>query len=143
MCAKYLKASLRKQQPSLKTTIIHAYKKEIFSTGILQIIFAAAQICQPYFVGDLVEYVNFSTIGGLEASVQKAVCTALLLAVSSLVSSLAISANFYLLRRLGLAVRSGVMMVVYEQTLKLTSGARQKTAIGRTTSLMSIGHIRF
>jgi ABC-type multidrug transport system fused ATPase/permease subunit len=41
-------------------------------------------------------------------------------------------------RRAGIGIRSALMMSIYEQSLKLTSSARQQNSVGQTVNLMSI-----
>ena len=71
-----------------------------------------------------------------------AVGISIALGVVFLVSSLCFSATFFTLhgtlRRLGVAVRSGVMMAVYKQSLKLTSASRLTNTVGQTTNLIAI-----
>ena len=38
----------------------------------------------------------------------------------------------------GISIRSGMMMLIYEHALKLTSNSKQKNTVGQMTNLMAI-----
>jgi len=118
---------------TLSSAILRGFQSEIIFSGILQLTFCFTQIAQPYLVGELVAYVS-SGAGGKQYAI--GVCFAL--AALSFASSLSFSACFFVLRRLGVAVRSGVSMGVYFHTLRLTSASRMKMTVGATTSLAAI-----
>lgn len=69
---------------------------------------------------------------------QRGVGLALALAAVSLVSSISLAASLYTNRVLGVAIKSGIMMCVYDQALHLTSGARMQSSVGQTTNLVAI-----
>jgi len=80
---------------------------------------------QPFLIGQLVSYVQ-SGEGGIGVGIGYALGFAAL----SLIASTSFSIAFDILRRLGVAVRSCLMLAVYEQSLKLTTSARMQNTIG-------------
>ena len=126
-------AAAESRDPSLIQALFTGFWKEFLIAGGLQAVFMLSQISQPYLVGELVQYVQNGN-GGL--SYGAGISVALL--VVSLISSMSFTAGFFILRRLGVSVRSGVMMAVYEKALRLTSASRMQNTIGQTTNLMSI-----
>jgi ATP-binding cassette subfamily C (CFTR/MRP) protein 1 len=127
------KAASENRDPSLSQALFFGFGKEFRVAGILQAMFMFSQIAQPYLVGELVSFVKFG--GG---GIQYGVGISIALLVVSLISSLSFTGSFNVLRRLGVSVRSGIMMAVYEKSLKLTSASRMQNTIGQTTNLMSI-----
>jgi ATP-binding cassette subfamily C (CFTR/MRP) protein 1 len=127
------KAVAENREPSLSQALFLGFGKEFRIAGILQAMFMFSQIAQPYLVGELVSFVKFG--GG---GIQYGVGISIALLVVSLISSLSFTGSFNVLRRLGVSVRSGIMMAVYEKSLKLTSASRMQNTIGQTTNLMSI-----
>ena len=122
-----------KREPSLTQALFMGFSRDFHIAGGLQAMFMFSQIVQPYLVGELVNYVQFGE-GGL--SYGAGISVALL--IVSLVSSMSFTAGFSILRRMGVSIRSGVMMAVYEKALRLTSASRMQNSIGQTTNLMSI-----
>ena len=126
-------AAKENREPSLTQALFMGFGKDFHIAGGLQALFMFSQIAQPYLVGELV---NFIRLGEGGTSYGAGISLALL--VVSLISSMAFTASFSILRRLGVSIRSGVMMAVYEKALRLTSASRMQNTIGQTTNLMSI-----
>ncbi len=113
------------RKPELLKALYNGFGRDFLLAGSYQFCFLCAQLAQPFLVGELVAYISTG-----EGGIRRGVGFALGLAAVSLVSSLALSTTFYSLRRLGVAVRSGVMMSVYEQALKLTAASRLQNTVG-------------
>jgi ATP-binding cassette, subfamily C (CFTR/MRP), member 1 len=126
-------AASENREPSLTQALFNGFGRDFHLAGGLQAVFMFSQIAQPYLVGELV---NFIQIGNGGLSYGAGISVALL--VVSLISSMSFTAGFSILRRLGVSIRSGVMMAVYEKSLRLTSASRMQNTIGQTTNLMSI-----
>jgi ATP-binding cassette, subfamily C (CFTR/MRP), member 1 len=126
-------AASENREPSLTQALFNGFGRDFHLAGGLQAIFMFSQIAQPYLVGELV---NFIQIGNGGLSYGAGISVALL--VVSLISSMSFTGGFSILRRLGVSIRSGVMMAVYEKSLRLTSASRMQNTIGQTTNLMSI-----
>ena len=126
-------ALVEQRMPSLSQALYMGFRRDFHIAGGLQAVFMFSQIVQPYLVGELVNYIQFGN-GGL--SYGAGISVALL--IISLISSMSFTAGFSILRRMGVSMRSGVMMAVYEKALKLTSASRMQNSIGQTTNLMSI-----
>lgn len=131
--AEKLAAQEQNRNPSLIYTLWRGFKSDILISGSYQLSFALTQLSQPYLVGELVTYVATGN-GGIKYGISLAIGLILI----SLTSSLALTATLYNNRRLGVAVRSAIMMAVYEQALKLTASSRLKMTVGTITSLMAI-----
>lgn len=121
------------RKPSFLWALALAYGDRLVLTGVFQIIFLILQLIQPFLVGELVKYIQTGD-GGIETGIG----LALGFGAVAFVSSIVLSQVFYLLRRLGDVLRAGVMMAVYEQTLRLTTAARLQNTIGQTTNLIAI-----
>eukprot|EP01031_Cornospumella_fuschlensis_P040437 gene40437-49283_t len=118
---------------SLLKALFRSFGSRFILAGVYQFCFFLLQFAQPFLVGALVGYVRTGE-GGLRRGIGLAVG----FAVISSVSSIFLSRTFDSLRRLGVAIRSGVMMAVYEQALKLTTASRLQNTVGQTTNLMAI-----
>ena len=126
-------AASESREPSLTQALFRGFGKDFYAAGGLQAVFMFSQLSQPYLIGELV---NFIQVGNGGLIFGAGISLALLLV--SLISSISFTAGFFILRRLGVSIRSGVMMAVYEKALKLTSASRMQNTIGQTTNLMSI-----
>ncbi|RYH19548.1 ATP-binding cassette domain-containing protein [archaeon] len=126
-------ATQENRQASLLKALFKAFGTRFTMAGLYQFAFFLLQFAQPFLVGALVGYVRTGE-GGLGRGIGLAIGFA---AISS-VSSIFLSRTFDSLRRLGVAIRSGVMMAVYEQALKLTTASRLQNTVGQTTNLMAI-----
>ena len=126
-------ALVEEREPSLSQALYMGFRRDFHIAGGLQAVFMFSQIVQPYLVGELVNYIQFGQ-GGLTYGAGISVA----LLIISLISSMSFTAGFSILRRMGVSIRSGVMMSVYEKALKLTSASRMQNSIGQTTNLMSI-----
>ena len=126
-------AALESREPSLTQALFRGFGKDFYAAGGLQAVFMFSQLSQPYLIGELVNFIQVGNGGLLFGA---GISLALLLV--SLISSISFTAGFFILRRLGVSIRSGVMMAVYEKALKLTSASRMQNTIGQTTNLMSI-----
>ncbi len=101
--------------------------------GSFQFIFGVLQLLLPFIIGKLLTHLATGN-GGMSYGVG----VVFALGAVSCVSSYSIICTFYMMRRTGLAIKSAVMMCVYQQALLLTPQSRQKSSIGQTTNLMSI-----
>lgn len=119
--------------PSIKWALWRAYSSQIREAGVYQALFMLSQLGQPYLVGLLVQYISTG-----EGGIGYGIGLALALAAVSLCSSYTLASSLFLNRRLGVVVRTGVMAMVYSQSLALTSASRQKLTIGTIVSLMSV-----
>ena len=126
-------ASKIKSKPSLTRGLLRAFRADIMAGSVKQFFFMITQIAQPYLVGELVQFTATSN-GGINYGVALAIG----LAVVSVVSSTSLSASLFSSRKLGIAVRSALMMAVYEHGLQLTASSRAKMTTGTITSLVAI-----
>lgn len=118
-------AEQQKREPSLLRAMLIAYGDRFLLAGIFQFSFMVLQLGQPFLVGELVAFVA----NGNE-SISVGIGLALGFAAVSLLCSVSLSQTWFYLRKLGVAVRSAVMMAVYEQALRLTTAARMKNTVG-------------
>jgi hypothetical protein len=123
-----ISAAKENRKPDLFRALKDGFGASLLLAGVYQLCFLCAQLGQPFLVGAIVNYISSG-----EGEINEGVGYALGLGAVSLVSSLALSASLYSLRRLGVAIRSGVMMAVYEQALKLTSASRLQNTVGECT----------
>lgn len=119
-------------EPSMVRALICAFGHRFFIAGCYQLSFMLFQLAQPFLVAELVQFISE---GG---PVSTGVGLALGFAAASLICSISIAQALSHLRQLGVAVRCGVMMAVYEQALRLTTAARMSSTVGQTTNLMAI-----
>mmetsp|Transcript_9429 Transcript_9429/g.15612 ORF Transcript_9429/g.15612 Transcript_9429/m.15612 type:complete len:1368 (+) Transcript_9429:191-4294(+) len=121
------------KEPSLFQSIVNCYWRGFLASGLAQISFMVFQIAQPFFVAELVKYIA-SGDGGLGWGLG----LACMLGFVSLCSSVSISIVFYVLRTVGIQIRAAMMMAVYDQSLKITSSAKQSHSVGQITNLAAI-----
>lgn len=121
------------KRPSFIRAIFVAYGDRIIKAGMFQFLFMVLQLVQPFLVGELVAFIS-----GDSGTITDGIGLALGFAAVSLCSSLSLAYTWTELRRLGVAVRSVVMMAVYEQALQLTTAARMQSTVGQTTNLIAI-----
>ena len=126
-------AAAQGRRPTVGRSLFRAFRADIVNAAFFQVYFMLSQLGQPYLVGALVSFVVTGN-GGLANGIG----LALALLVVSLSSSLSLAHTLFLFRRLGVAVRSGVMAAVYSHSLALTASSRFSMGIGTITSLMVI-----
>ena len=126
-------ASKAHREPTLLWSLWHGFKGQFLIGTVTQFGFAIAQLGQPYLIAELVGFIATG-----DGGVQRGVSLAFGLAAVSLASSLLMSATLFAMRRVGLAIRNGIMMACYEHSLQLTASARATLTIGKTTSLLAI-----
>lgn len=126
-------AQQESREPQYSRALFGAFRPQIALSGTYQLCFLILQLIQPFIIGKLLEYVATGD-GGIGYGIGLVFA----LGVVSFFSSLCIVACLYFMRRLGMAVRTSVMMSVYEHSLQLTTASRLRTTIGQTTNLMSI-----
>jgi ATP-binding cassette, subfamily C (CFTR/MRP), member 1 len=113
------------RKASLLRALLNAYWDRFFLAGGYQLIFMLLQLAQPFLVGNLVLFIQDPS-----QPLSRGIGLALGFAAFSFACSLSFSQAICHLRRLGVAVRSAVMMAVYEQALKLTTSARMQNTVG-------------
>lgn len=121
------------RKPSFVWALFVAFGDRLLIAGAMQLGFLILQLGQPFLVAEIVSYIQNG-----EGGIGRGVGFAIGFGALAFGSSLLLSRVFDVLRRLGDAVRAGVMMAVYEQSLKLTTAARLKNTIGQTTNLIAI-----
>lgn len=126
-------ASSSKRNPELLRALFKGFSERFIIAGFFQVCFLCSQISQPFLVGELVQFVASGN-----GSLTQGLWLAFGLGAVSLFSSLSLSSALYNLRILGLSIRSGIMMAVYDQALMLTASSRFENTIGQTTNLMAI-----
>ena len=109
------------------------FGRDFMVAGVFQFVFMCSQIAQPFLVSELVYF-----IAAQSTNTKYGIGIALALFAVSLLSSCCLTLAFNLLRRTGVAIRCAIMMVVYEHSLRLTSGARLQNTVGQITNLMAI-----
>jgi hypothetical protein len=124
----YAEVDLAEQQnrkADLFNALYTVFGSRLIVAGCFQFTFLVITFGQPFLIGQLVDYVQTGR-GGIRSGIGYALAFASL----SLIASFALSLTFDILRRLGVAVRSCLMVAVYEQALKLTTAARMKNTVG-------------
>ena len=101
-------AAMSNRSPSLSTAIFKAFRYQIFLSAFFQLLFLCGQVGIPFIVKNLVQYINES-----ESDLTTGIFLAVQFGLISLVSSLSLAAALFLTRKIGMAVRSGIMMCVY------------------------------
>jgi hypothetical protein len=118
-------AEQHNREPSINHALLSVFGKRFIVAGLVQLLFLVVSIGQPFLIGELIIYVQ-SGDGGVGVGVGYAIAFAAL----SMIASIAMGIALDLVRRLGVAVRSCLMLAVYEQALKLTTAARMKNTVG-------------
>lgn len=113
---------------SLASALLDGFKYDFYIGGFYLFLFMVFQLSQPYFVGQLIA--NVSDKGEIGVGIGFAVGLGLV----SLCSSISFTNSVTVSRRLGVAVRSGMMMAVYSHSLNIDSSL----PVGQLTNLMSI-----
>lgn len=119
--------------PSFLKAILRGFGSTFLLSGCYQFCFMCTQLAQPFLVSELVHFVATGHGG-----IQRGVGLSFALAAISFDSSIFLTASLYTNRLLGISIRSGVMMIVYEHALHLTTAARMQSSVGQTTNLMAI-----
>ena len=122
--------------PSLVHVMYRVYKREVWTGGFFQLMFTFMQLLQPLLIGQLIDVVSSTRAGD---SFLVGLAWAAALGLVAFLSSSFLVYSFYTNRRLGLCIRAGIMMMIYEHAMKLTTTSRMQNDIGTTTNLMSIG----
>jgi len=138
MCSSFWKAwyaeidfaEQQNRKPDIKKALFKVFGTRMIKAGIAQMIFVVVTFGQPFIIAQLVDYVQSGT-GGIGVGVGYA----LGLAALSLTGSIAFSITIEILRRLGVALRSCMILAVYEQALKLTTASRTKNTVGKQQHL--------
>jgi hypothetical protein len=128
--------SVPPRSPSLVRAIYYVYRKDVWVGGGFQLLFTFMQLLQPLIISQLIRYVSSENV-----AFSVGMGWALALGVVAFLSSSFLVSSFYTNRRLGLCVRAGMMMMIYEHSMRLTAASRISNDIGTTTNLMSIGNV--
>ena len=117
---------------SLAKALFNGFTHDFLAGAFYLFMFMTFQLGQPYFVGELIK--NVTEKGDLGQGVGFAIGLGLV----SLCSSISFTNSVTVSRRLGVSVRSGIMMSVYSHSLNINSVTRQASSVGQVTNLMSI-----
>lgn len=120
-------------KPSFSRALRKAYSSRLVLSGFLQMIFMIMQLGQPFLVGELVDYIQTGR-GGMSRGLWLACTFGGVSLIGSIMQCKAVDS----MRRLGVGVRGGIMMAVYEQTLVLTASSRSVNTVGQMTNLIAI-----
>lgn len=121
------------KKTSLFQVLMTCYWKGFLYSGILQVLFLCFQLAQPFVIIEIVKYVSTGQ-GGIGYGIG----LACILGLISLCSSLTLTTVLYMNRLLGISVKAGIMTVIYEQALHLTSASRLSYSVGQITNLVGI-----
>ncbi len=119
-------ASQQHRPATVSRALVSGHGSTFMLSGLYQFCFLCTQLSQPFLVGAIVEFISTG-----ERNIGYGVMLALLLGAVSLTSSFCLASALYTSRRLGIAVRSGVMMAVYSKALSLTSAAKLENTVGK------------
>ncbi len=126
-------AKKQNRKPDFSRALFLGFLNQIINGGIFQFAFLLTQLAQPLLVGELVHYVATG-----EGGIKSGIAWAIGLGVVAIISSSSITMALFSMRRLGAAVRSGVMMHVFTHAINLTSASKLQNSIGQTTNLIAI-----
>lgn len=126
-------AKKQKRKPDFSRALFLGFLNQIINGGIFQFAFLLTQLAQPLLVGELVNYVATG-----EGGIKSGIAWAIALGVVAIISSSSITMALFSMRRLGAAVRSGVMMHVFTHAINLTSASKLQNSVGQTTNLIAI-----
>lgn len=126
-------AKNQNRKPDFSRALFFGFLNQIINGGIFQFAFLLTQLAQPLLVGELVHYVATG-----EGGIKSGIAWAIALGVVAVISSSSITMALFSMRRLGAAVRSGVMMHVFTHAINLTSASKLQNSIGQTTNLIAI-----
>jgi len=127
-----LEQQLHGKNASLARALLNGFKYDFFAGGFYLFLFMCFQLGQPYLVGELIRNVSQNR------DTKEGVGFAIGLGLISLCSSISFTNSVTVSRRLGVNVRSGIMMSVYSHSLNISSSTRKSAPIGQVTNLMSI-----
>lgn len=114
-----VQSSFKDKLPAFGWSILIAFRRCIYVSGIYHVCFAALQLTLPYLIGELLAYIATGEGGpGRGFSLVAA------LGATSAASSYCIIGTFYEMRRGALQVKAATMMNVYRQSLQLTTASR-------------------
>ncbi len=119
---------------SLLMAIFSGYKYDFILSGSYQMAYMIMQLLQPWVIGELLYFLSSGS-----RDIDKGILLAFSISLISLLSSISFAANTYMLKRTGIAVRSGLMMMVYNHTVSISNiSILQSSAASQMTNLITI-----
>lgn len=124
-----------KRQPSLTKALFVAFGKDFMKAGGLKFVNDCLQFVGPQVLNGMVQYVR-----NPDAPIWVGLGLTLTVTLAQIGMSLCLRHYFFDLYRVGLRVRTAIVMSVYEKSLKL--GSRHDKSVGQITNLMSVDAAR-
>ncbi|XP_047961710.1 ABC transporter C family member 8-like [Salvia hispanica] len=118
-------------------TIARVYWKCMVLAGICLLLRTVCVVATPLF---LYAFVNYSNLE--EKDLEKGVCLVGLLVVLKVVESLSNRQFYFYSRRIGMRMRSALMVAVYQKQLKLSTLGRQRHSTGEIVNYISVDAYR-
>lgn len=118
----------QKDEPFIGYSLVYAFGFNFIVSGLYFLPYIGITLLQPYFVTSLLQYVStgHSEFLGIDSGIGQAI----VLGVLSIISVFAVSISFYYTSLSALPIRSSVISMVFEKSLKLSSSARSVYTMG-------------
>ena len=129
------RAATKDKEPSLTRALFVAFGHDFIKAGGLKFINDCLQFVGPQVLNGMVQYVR-----NPDASIWVGLGLTLTVTLAQIGMSLCLRHYFFDLYRVGLRVRTAIVMSVYEKSLKL--GSRHDKSVGQITNLMSVDAAR-
>ncbi|KAF1324581.1 Abc transporter c family member 2, partial [Globisporangium splendens] len=119
----------------LVRAIVKTFRRDILIVLALYLVYTFALALQSYIAQAILDFLNNrKNVFGVESGYVLVV----MMTATSLLSIVCLNCGFFISQRLGANLRSVIMDVIYQKSLRLSSAARQAYTTGEIMTLMSI-----
>jgi ATP-binding cassette subfamily C (CFTR/MRP) protein 1 len=118
----------KKPKPFIGYPVVSAFFLDFSLSGLLFFPYIGVVLLQPFFVSSLLQYVSngHSSFLGITSGVGQAV----VLGILSIVGVLCVSMSFFYTSTAAIPIKSAIIALIFEKSLRLSSGSRTKFTSG-------------
>eukprot|EP01028_Stygiella_incarcerata_P007998 TRINITY_DN335_c0_g4_i1.p1 TRINITY_DN335_c0_g4~~TRINITY_DN335_c0_g4_i1.p1 ORF type:complete len:1380 (-),score=414.43 TRINITY_DN335_c0_g4_i1:928-5067(-) len=124
--------------PSLWRSLRHAFGKRFYLAGVLKLFYDILNLSQSLTINRIINYIAHSD----DKDASEGYMWAGLLFLTLLCGAMMIHRYFYMVTRVGLHIRTGLVGEVYKKAIVLTPAERQKRLSGSIVNHMSIDTVK-
>lgn len=127
---------LNPNSPYIGRAFFYAYRLPIFFTMLCFFPFIIVLLLQPFFVNAILNYITQGSYSFMGISTGYGL--ALMLGLISVISALSTSLALFNSSKAGLSIKSSILSLVFEKSLKLSSASKSKHTTGQMVTLLSV-----